>query len=511
MNNRSRTSNTIRNVIGGVVGQVFTSVLQFACRTVFISLLGATYLGVNGLFSNILSMLSLAELGIGPAIVFSMYKPIAENDEVHIAKLMNFYKQAYRIVAGVVLVVGLLLTPFLQWFINDSNGVENIRLIFILILFNTVTSYLYSYKGSMLNADQKAYVVTIIQNIFLVVQNVAQICILVVTHNFILYLCVQIITTFSGNLVLSKYVDRHYSFLVKYKSETIDKLERASILQKVKGMMMHKIGGFILNGTDNLVISKFVGIAMVGIYSNYLMIINMIKVYLTVITGSITASIGNLIATEEGDKRYSVYQVTLFIHFWLYGFCGSCFYILFSPFIKLWIGNDFLLDQTALLWIVMIFYLYGVHRANDAFTNASGVFLETRWKPIIESTINIVVSIYLAKWIGINGVFIGSVIAYFCTGWVEPMVLYRKVFHKNFWSYNLRFASYFVFTFSTLWFVNFIMMRMESTNLFVELFVRLIIIVISFNGCIVLTFSKTREFKMVTQYAKAILSRKRAK
>ena len=201
MNQNSRTTNVMRNIVGGVGGQMFASILQFVCRTYFIKLLSQSYLGVNGLFSTILSMLSLAELGIGPAIVFSMYKPIAENDELHIAKLMNFYKTAYRIIGLTVALVGVLLTPFLSFFIRDPGDVENIKLIFLLTVMNTAVSYFMAYKGAMLNADQKSYVTVIIRNIFAVVQNIGQIFVLILTHNYILYIIVNILTTLLANLV----------------------------------------------------------------------------------------------------------------------------------------------------------------------------------------------------------------------------------------------------------------------------------------------------------------------
>ena len=338
MNQNSRTSNVIRNVIGGVGGQLFTSILSFVCRTYFINLLGATYLGVNGLFANILSLLSLAELGIGPAIVFSMYKPIKDNDLEQIARLMNFYKKAYRIIAVVVSVCGLALVPFLPYLIKDTSGIENLSLIFILILLNTSVSYLFAYKGSMLNADQKAYVCVIFRNIFAVVQNIVQIVVLILTGNFLLYLIVQIITTFLANLVQAIYVNKKYPFLVKYKQAKISKDDQKNVMKNVKGMMLHKVGGFVLNSTDNLVISKFVGIIAVGIYSNYLMIINIIKGFVSQLTGATSASVGNLIASETQEKSYKVFNSMFFAYTWVYSFCFICFWVIFQPFVSLWLG-----------------------------------------------------------------------------------------------------------------------------------------------------------------------------
>ena len=509
MNQNSRTTNVIRNMIGGVGGQIFTSILMFVCRTYFIKLLGATYLGVNGLFSNILSMLSLAELGIGPAIVFSMYKPIADNDELHIAKLMNFYKSAYRIVACVVAVIGLALLPFLNHLIKDTGGVENLRLIFILILSNTVISYFYAYKGSMLNADQKSYITVIFRNVFAVIQNIAQIIVLIMTGNFILYLIVQIITTFLGNLIQAVYVDKKYPFLVKYKNEKIDKDERKAIMKRVQGMMMHKIGGFVLNSTDNLVLSKFVGLVAVGVYSNYLMIINLVKTYVSFFSSSISASVGNLIAKETKEKIYEIFQINFFIHFWIYTVCMVCFWTIFQTFIRFWIGSDYLIDRVTLMMVLLVFYLYGVHHAVDSFTNASGIFFETRWKPILECIINLSSSIFLAVKLGMLGVFLGSVIAYVCTAWIEWYYLYLRVFNKSVIRMIVRYVSYLAIAIISSLAIEALCGILDTESIFMNIVIRVVISVVISNAVIVGLFFNTKEFKFVLKYAKNIIRRRK--
>lgn len=507
MNQNSRSSNVLKNIIGGVGGQIFTSILQFVCRTVFISLLGAAYLGVNGLFSNILSMLSLAELGIGPAIVFSMYKPIADNDEVHVAKLMNFYKTAYRMVAGIVLVIGLILTPNIESFINNTTDVQNLKLIFILILLNTVTSYLFAYKGSMLTADQKAYVGVIIHNIFSVVQNIAQIVVLVITGNFILYLVVQIVTTFIGNLALAKYVDKKYPFLITYRKEQINKMERASILQKVKGMMMHKIGGFVLNSTDNLIISKFISVVAVGIYSNYLMIINMVKSYVTQITGSVTASVGNLIASESADKVYRAFEAMQLVYFWLYSFCFTCFYVIFQPFISLWIGEHFLMNKAVLFLVLLNFYLNGYQDCVNTYVNATGLFWETRYKPIIECFINLGVSIILAWKIGLVGVFVGTVASFICTFWVNPIVIYKHYFKRNVGRYFINFFVYLGMAILMALGLDTLLTMVLSVPLFANVIIRIITSLLVPNLILILIFHRSDGFIYCKNLAKSVLTR----
>ena len=507
MNQNSRTSNVIRNVIGGVGGQLFTSILAFVCRTFFIKLLSAEYLGVNGLFANILSLLSLAELGIGPAIVFSMYKPIKDNDEEKVAKLMNFYKKAYRIIALVVAICGLALVPLLPFLIKDTSNIENLNLIFVLILSNTAVSYLLAYKGSMLNADQKAYVSVIFRNLFAVVQNVAQIVVLIITQNFILYLVVQIITTFLANLVQAIYVNKKYPFLVKYKKLKIDKQEQKGIMKNVRGMMLHKVGGYVLNGTDSLLISKFVGIIVVGIYSNYLMIINLIKGFVSQLTGATSASVGNLIASETKEKSYKVFNSMFFVYTWIYSFCFICFWVIFQPFITLWIGKDYLLDDLVLFIVLFNFLLNGMQECINTFTSATGLFWETRNKPILECVINLGVSILLAYYIGLPGVFIGTLASFISTFWINPVLVFKRQFNQKVVKYFLRMILYVLITLGFAFGINYALGLILTGNMLVSVVVRVLVCLVVPNALWILIFFKTQEFDYCKTLIKSVLKK----
>ncbi len=495
MNQSSRAVNVLRNMVGGAGGQVFASLIQFASRTYFIMILGAEYLGVNGLFSNILSMLSLAELGIGPAIVFSMYKPIADNDELHIAKLMNFYKMAYRIVAIVVAVIGVSLLPFLDFFIKGTAGIEHIQIIYLLILTNTVSSYFYAYKGSIFNADQKSYIVVLIRNIFLVIHGILQIVILITTHNYMLYIATGIITNFMGNFIQAKYADKKYPFLVKYKNERIDKTERQSIFKRVQGMVMHKFGGFILNGTDNMVISKFVGLVAVGIYSNYLMIINLVKTYVGFFSRAMSASVGNLIAKENKEKSHEVFNASLLMYFWIYAICLVAFWTIFTPFIKFWIGDTYLLGSFTLFIVILNFFCTGLQECVNTFTDATGLFWETRHKPIFECIINIGVSIVLARKIGIAGVFLGTFASFVCTFWVNPVVIYKKQFSRSPFAYFVKFAMYVIVAVVTALGTEALCNVVSTDATILNIIFRVIVCVIIPNVIFLAIFGWTKEFK----------------
>lgn len=435
--------NTIKNFLVGSGAQIITNLMMFLCRTIFIKLLGENYLGVNGLFSNILGMLSLAELGITPAIVYALYKPVAQKDEKRIAQYMNFYKKAYWLIATVIAVIGLSLVPFLEFFIKDSSGIQHLRFIYIIMLSTNALSYLFAYKTQIFIVDQKNYVTVLFQNAFLIVQNIVQIVVLYYTRNFIIYILVQFVTTMLCNILLYCKAQREYTFLKKYKRLKLDKQSIKDVYQKVRATMMHKLGGFILNSTDNLVLSAYVGLGAVGLYSNYVMIIGIIQSYMRQVFSAVSASIGNLVATTGEKRQYEVFRMTYFVSFCLHCFCFACFWTLFEPFITLWIGAHYVLDKGTVFVVLVNFYLYGTQGAIDSFVNASGLFWRTRYKPVFECLINLGVSVYLAKTMGIIGVFIGTLTSYIFTGWIGAVVLYKDQFKIDSWRYFVCFAAYF--------------------------------------------------------------------
>ena len=302
----SRTANTARNATFGLVSQIINIVLSFISRTIFISVLGAEYLGINGLFTNILMLLSFAELGIGNAIIYGMYKPLATDDKEKIKSLMALYAKAYKLIGTFVFVVGLLVIPFMDLIIKEvPNITENIILIYILFLLNTSLSYFFVYKKSIITVDQKNYIVLLYQQLFKVLQTVLQITFLWLTGNYLIFLFIQITITLLENIYVSQKADKMYPFLKEKKIESLDKGERHQIFANIKALFLYKFGSVILNGTDNIIISALIGITAVGINSNYVLIISAISAVVGQIMNGFTASIGNLnaVAAKERDRK----------------------------------------------------------------------------------------------------------------------------------------------------------------------------------------------------------------
>lgn len=434
MQNNSRTYNSIKNLFFGLGSQVIILILNFVSRTIFIKTLGTEYLGVNGLFSNILTVLSLAELGIGNAIIYSMYKPLANGNTGKIVALMNMYKKLYNIIAAIILTIGLLLVPFLKYLVNTDMEMDKIIVYYLLFLLNSVVSYLFASRTSILNADQKMYIVKAYTMVFTVLQQIVQIILLYITHNFILYLTVQIIFTFLTNLYGAIKAHKMYPYLSG--KDKLAKNEKKEIFSNIKSIFMYRIGGVILNNTDNILISIIIGTVYVGYYSNYYMVINAITTFTTLIFTSITASIGNLNASGNETKKYEVFTIINFCSAIVFGFISICLMILFNDFIQVWIGKEFMMNMPIIVAIVLNFYLVGRLNPISTYRDTLGMFRKTRYIFMITAVINIILSVILGKLIGLFGIIIATAIARIITNrWYEPLVLYKDYFKINILNY----------------------------------------------------------------------------
>ena len=299
----SRTKNSIINLSFSLAGQFLNLLSKFLLRTVFVATLGKEYLGLSGLFTNILSLLSLAELGVGTAITFSLYKPIAQQNENQLIALMRVYKKAYICIGLFVLFAGALLTPFLSYFIKDMPDIPYIRMIYLLYVGNSGISYFYSYKASFIAANQKNYIVTNNQYLMNMLCALAQACALFFLHNYLIFLGMQVIFTIASNIRISKIADREYPILTRRTKIALDFNTKRMILSNIGAMVFHKIGAIVVFSTDNILLSKMFGLSIVGVYSNYCLIFNGIESILNQFFQSITASIGNLKADAEKGKQ----------------------------------------------------------------------------------------------------------------------------------------------------------------------------------------------------------------
>lgn len=442
-NKSSRTVSSAKNMVFAVLGQISKELLAFIVRTVFIRMLAVEYLGVNGLFTNILSFLSLAEMGIGSALVFAMYKPMADHDEVKLQQLMGVYKTAYRIVGCAVLVIGFSLTPFLDFFIKDKPDLPDLELIYILYVINTGSTYFFAYKGSIFNADQRAYVVTNNTTLFTLIQSIARIAILATTRNFIAYLSVSILVVYIQNFNISRLADKQYPFIKNKPKTKLPSGEVKQLLSNIGALTVHRIGAVILNSSDNIIISKYIGLIVVGLYSNYSMIVNAISVTFDMVFNAFTTSVGNLCAREPAEKIYRVFNALLLLNIWIISFCVISLYNLLNPFIEIWLGKEFLLSNGVILALVFSLFMQQSIKVCDIFRTASGLFKQYILFPVAQCAVNIGVSIILVHKIGLGGVFLGTAIAIITTRfWVTPKVFFKLKLKMPVYLYYVKYSMF---------------------------------------------------------------------
>lgn len=434
-NSEGRIAKSFKNMVNGVAYRMLTVITSFIVRTVFIKYLSNDYLSVNGLYSSILSMLSLAELGFSTAMVYSMYKPLAEKDYRKLAQIMHLYKRAYTIIGTVILCVGLGLVPFLDVLIKNRPDIPGLTFYYILFLLNTVISYwFFAYRNSILQADQKSYIISNYNSLFNIIKVILQIILLIVFHNFTIYLLTEILCTIMQNICLSQRVKKEYPIFDKNNKEELPQKEKNKIFRDVKALMLQKISFRVLNTSDSIIISAFVGIGWVGLLSNYIMIEEAIVAIISQITTAITASMGNFFAKESKEAGYKLFQRIEFMNFWLYGFSTVAFIVLFNPFIELWLGKisgEYILSQTIVVVLIIRFYIEGYMNMMSAFRSTLGLFTQGQYTPLMVAALNIVLSIILSFPFGTAGVIFATPLSRCCiNAWYMPLVIHRYGFKK---------------------------------------------------------------------------------
>lgn len=431
-----RVNNSIKNVIVSVLSNFVSILIGFACQIIFTKTLGLDYLGINGLFTNIMSMLAVVELGLGSAIVYNLYKPIAVNDVEKIKSWMNFYKKSYHIIAIIIFAIGFMVVPFLRTIVGPTSVKASIYIIYFLFLTDCVCSYLLSYKRSILYAQQKNYVVNLVHILYLIVMNVFQIIVLLLTKNYYLYLILKITMRIVENVIITIIADRLYPYLKDKKLSMITSEEKKDVFQKIKALFFHKVAGFVVSGTDNIIISAYLGVKMVGLYSNYLLIITAVTTILNQVFTSLTASVGNLLVTSAKEKNYVVFRRIRFLNYFISSFCTVSIIILMQPFISIFFGEKYLLSNITLIVLGINFYLQTTRLSFLSFKEAAGIFYEDRFVPVLESVVNIVSSIILLKFFGIAGVFMGTVLSNLVLHlYSYPKYVYKKLFDRSYLKY----------------------------------------------------------------------------
>lgn len=486
-----RTRRAFVNIIWGFIEKMITLICPFIIRTIMIYKLGNEYLGLNGLFTSILQVLSLAELGFGDAIVFSMYKPIIENDNKMLSALLNLYKKVYRIIGMVILCVGLLILPFITKFVKGGYPSEvNIYVLYCIYLFNTVISYfLFAYKESLLKAHQRNDVNSRILSGCNIVMYVLQIIVLLLFSNYYLYIVIMPVTTIVLNCVRSLFVKKMYPQIVC--EGHIEKDAVIGLSKRIIGLTLNKLAQVCRNSFDSIIISSFLGLVILARYQNYYYIISALTVMVSIITTAVGAGIGNSIAAETVEKNYSDYKEFLFIYNWIACFCTVCMLCLYQPFIELWVGKSNMLPLSTVILCCIYFYTMKLGDIAAVYRQAAGIWWEDKFRPIVESVVNLAVNIVLVKYIGVDGVLVSTIISIVCINipWAT-YVLFKVYFKMSIKEVFFKYIRYFIETTVLCAVVYGICSRING-NLLVVLVVRTIICIGLVNaGLYIISYTK---------------------
>lgn len=506
----TRTEHSMRNLRYALIFQTAAMITAFFTRYVFVSVLNQEYLGLDGTFSNLLVVLSLAELGVGEAITFSLYKPLAVRDIEKVRTLMELYRRVYRGIGIVIVALAALLVPFLRVIIKDFPDTPEVYLIYAMFVANSALSYFFVYKQSLILADQRRYLITVWRYGLWTVLYLVQAAILWLTRNYFLYLFLQLAETLLENWILARKADQLYPFLREISpSVPLDRRSRRAIVRNTKAMFLHKIGGAVVFNTDNLLLSYFIGVVSVGLYSNYLLIIKGLRNCYKMVFGAFTGSVGNLGATQGTAHTLRVYRRLNFIGNWIMGVCSICLMVLFNSFLELWVGEEYLFAADIVFWIVVNFYVTGMREVNQTFLNGLGLFWHMRYKSIAESVINLVVSIILVHPLGISGIFMGTFVSTMLTCfWVEPYILFRYAFSQSSGWYFLQYGANTLLTAAVGCFTWSLCEMLSGAGVILFLKKAVVCAVLP-NVIFLLAFGKTKEFAFFRNFVQSHIKRKR--
>lgn len=504
---RTRAEYSALNALTSMSAQALAIILSYITRMVFTRTLTVSHAGVNGLLSDLLGILALSELGIASAMNFALYRPAATGDIPAQQALMRLYRKLYTGVAAAVFLLGLLPLPFMERIAGDASDVEHLTLMYLLYLANSAASYLLIYRQAIVVAHQREYILSLYSGAFCILRTVLQIFVLVCFGNFFFYLVSDLLCSILCNIVISRKAVRMFPFLREKTTHTLSAQERTSIWVNIKALFFHRLGAVIINSTDNLLLSLFAGIANVGIYSNYSMIIASVRKVLDRLLASIRASVGHIGATEDRELLESVFQTAFFLTQWIFGVAAICLYELLPPFIELSFGPKFLFHGPVVGVLCLLFFYHGLRTSIGTFWYALGMFRLDQYKALAEAVLNLVFSILLARRYGITGVFLGTLASALVTSaWLDPYLFFRHCLEKPLAPFVRRYLGYLAVLALDAGIVHFLC-GLAGGPLFWVLAVRLVICTGVGDGVLLVVYYRHPEFRKAWKVAGDVAGR----
>ncbi len=500
-----RSKNTARNLLFGTISRIYNLIIPFLMRTAIIYLLGMEYVGLNSLFSSVLSVLNLAELGVGYALVFSMYEPLANDDTEKICALMRLYKIYYRIIGLVILAAGLVITPFLPNIVKgDLPDGMNLYILYFLNLGTTVISYwLFAYKNCLITVYQRNDIGDKIGYVINTIKYLGQFLVLLLFHNYYWYLIVAFSFGIISNIVTALVVDKLYP---QYKAKgKLDKSEVKSINQRVKDLFTSRIGSVVVDSADTIVISAFLGLTALALYQNYFFILSTIMGFITLITGSALAGIGNSLVTESEEKNYNDLKKLTFIFSWIGIFSVCCFACLYQPFMELWVGKDNLLPYSMVITFCVYFFIKLINTLLNVYKDAAGIWHQDRFRPLVTALSNLGMNLIMVQFWGLYGILLSTVLSTLFVG--MPWLFYNlftTIFHFSPIKYIKKLSKYIILAISFSAICVAVCSLISIQSLIITIIVRLIVCIVIPNSILYFIYRKSDEFKSLISMANSI-------
>lgn len=501
----SRTKNTRRNIVVSYGYMAFNYIFQFISRTIINYYLGDEYLGLSSLFTSILQVLSMAELGFSSAIVYNMYKPLADGDTEKVCALLNFYKKIYRRVGIIVLVSGGIIMPFVPLLIRGSWPADiNIYLVYILYLLNTGISYfLFSYKTSLLEAMQRMDLTRIVYLFVVIVQNVLQIIALVVFKNYYLFTIALVLCTAIKNIFVAIVAKKKYP---QYECKGyIDNHTRNDIISRVKGLLICSISSVTYSTFDSIIISTFIGLKTVAMYNNYILIFSAVSNLVATIRHAMQASVGNSVVKESVEKNYNDMLLWQFMFSFIASFCAVCLVCLYQPFMTIWMGKNMLLPFCDIVLLAVWLCIGVVQHSYFLYLTGNGMWWEMRWPYICSTVCNLLTNVILGKLFGTTGIIFASLFSslVFCLVW-QSNIIFKYYFKRSSAEFLGKQLKYFLLTIPVCM-VSYLLCSFIYISGIPGLIVKALITGVTAFSLLVLAYSKTEMFKKFLSFTKKAL------
>lgn len=500
-----RTLNSAKNLASSLGITLIMTLLGFFTRKVFVDNVGVEYLGLNGLLQNILGIMTLLEGGFATSVVYNLYKPLAEDNRPKILALLQLYRKVYRYIALGIIVFALCLYPFIDLFIKDGENLKYISIVYFIFLFNSVVGYFTAYKWSIINASQQNYKLTTINLTYQVGLNLTKLAILYFTKNYILYLVVEALFGLGLNYAIVRKANHLFPYIKTKQKYALDTPTKSNIITNMKALFINKIGGYFMHGTDNIIISAFVGVASIGLYSNYTLLTGTIRSIVNQVLNSFSESVGNLIASESSDKVYEVFKTTFFVNFLVASIPVIILHNTITPFISWWLGEKYLLGYATLCVILFNFYIDVMRSTALTFKIKAGIFVKDRYTPLFQGVINLILSYIFVQFWSLTGVLLATSISILSIGfWQFPRLCYKYVFHQSLWKYFQKYSLYSVVAFIALCVSVYLCGLLFVENFFMQALSNALISAMTIIVIYYVSFYKTQQYSYLQRYVHQI-------